>query len=92
MVNAHPKHFYEIHRFEFDSLMEIFTNGQCHILNLVEGTKIKVVTGNRELVVQYAETFVIPSATEKYTLVNLGGQRDKVIQSNVKPSFCAIRF
>jgi predicted NBD/HSP70 family sugar kinase/mannose-6-phosphate isomerase class I len=91
-LSTHPKHFYEIHRFEFDSNMEISTNGQCHILNLVEGTKISVITGDRELVINYGETFVIPSATDNYTLVNKGGQRAKVIQANVKPSFCDTKF
>ena len=91
-LSTHPKHFYEINRFEFNSRLEIETNGQCHILNLVEGTKIRVITGERELSIHYAETFVIPAATQKYVLINMGKKRAKVIQSNVKANFCDTRF
>ena len=90
-LSTHPKHFYEINRFEFNSRLEIETNGQCHILNLVEGTKIRVITGERELSIHYAETFVIPAA-KKYVLINMGKKRAKVIQSNVKANFCDTRF
>ena len=72
--------------------MYMQTNNQCHILNLVEGTKIKVVTGNRSMIIHYAETFVIPANTKNYTLINLGDTEAKVIQSNVKPNFCSTRF
>tara|TARA_R110002096_G_scaffold436058_1_gene666578 strand:- start:13135 stop:15816 length:2682 start_codon:yes stop_codon:yes gene_type:complete len=91
-LSTHPKHFYEIFRFEFHNEMYMQTNNQCHILNLVEGTKIKVVTGNRSMIIHYAETFVIPANTKNYTLINLGDTEAKVIQSNVKPNFCSTRF
>lgn len=82
---THPKHFYEIHRYEFDSEMTVSTNGQCHILNLVEGTKISVSANGRSMDVHYAETFVVPAATGSYTIKNLGSGTAKVVESNVKP-------
>lgn len=91
-LTTHPQHFYEVFRFEFQDTMHVETNNQCHILNLVEGSKIKVVTGERSLVIQYAETFVIPSKAKTYTLINLGDTEAKVIQSNVKPDFCGTQF
>ena len=91
-LSTHIKHFYEIFRFEFQNEMQLQTNNQCHILNLVEGSKIKVITGEKSMIIQYAETFVIPSNTKKYTLINLGATEAKVIQSNVKPDFCSTRF
>jgi len=87
-LSTHPKHFYEIFRFEFRNSMVVNTNNQCHILNLVEGAKIKVITGERSMIIQYAETFVIPSDAKTYTLINLGDTDAKVIQSNVKSEFC----
>jgi predicted NBD/HSP70 family sugar kinase/mannose-6-phosphate isomerase class I len=91
-LSTHPKHFYEVFRFEFKDNIEVATNNQCHILNLVEGSKIKVITGNKSMVIQYAETFVVPANAKKYTLINLGETGAKVIQSNVKPEFCSTRF
>ncbi|WP_339893491.1 ROK family protein [uncultured Algibacter sp.] len=91
-LSTHPKHFYEVHRFEFDNEISVQMNNQCHILNLVEGTKVKVVTNNRTMEIHYAETFVIPAAVSEYKILNLGSQEAKIIQSNVKSEFCDTRF
>jgi predicted NBD/HSP70 family sugar kinase/mannose-6-phosphate isomerase class I len=87
-LSTHSKHFYELFRFEFNDEIEIATNNQCHILNLVEGSKIKVNTGEKSMIIQYAETFVIPAKTKKYTMINLGSTAAKVVQANIKPEFC----
>jgi predicted NBD/HSP70 family sugar kinase/mannose-6-phosphate isomerase class I len=85
---THAKHFYEIFRFEFESEIQVETKRQCHILNLVEGSKIEVLTGDRILKINYAETFVIPAAVGTYRIINKGPGTAKVIQANVKPEFC----
>tara|TARA_R110002049_G_scaffold97783_1_gene238167 strand:- start:9499 stop:12195 length:2697 start_codon:yes stop_codon:yes gene_type:complete len=91
-LSTHPKHFYEVHRFEFDNEISVQMNNQCHILNLVEGKKVKVVTNNRTMEIHYAETFVIPAASGEYKIFNLGKKEAKIIQSNVKSEFCDTRF
>ncbi|MDN3493533.1 ROK family protein [Winogradskyella bathintestinalis] len=91
-LSMHSKHFYELFRFEFNDEIEINTNNQCHILNLVEGSKIKVITGEKSMIIQYAETFVIPAKTKQYKMINLGSSEAKVIQSNVKNEFCSTRL
>jgi predicted NBD/HSP70 family sugar kinase/mannose-6-phosphate isomerase class I len=83
-LSTHPKHFYEIYRLEFISKITIENNGQCHVLNLVEGQQVKVVTNERSMIVNYAETFVVPAATKEYSLINLGNSEVKVIKSHVK--------
>jgi L-ribulose-5-phosphate 3-epimerase UlaE len=65
---------------------------QCHILNLVEGAKVQVLTQHRIMEVHYAETFVVPAAAGTYKIINLGEGEVKVIQANVKPEFCKIGF
>ncbi len=92
LLPTHQKHFYEIHRFEFSNRIEVKTKNQCHILNLVEGSQIKIITGQRSIIINFAETFVVPSAAGEYTMINLGNEIAKVIQSNVKPDFCDTRF
>ena len=57
------------------------------MLSLVEGHKIKVITGDRTSLIHYAETFVIPAAAQKYELINLGDEEVKVIQASIKPEY-----
>jgi len=86
-LTTHAKHFYEVFRFEFDDRLAIQNKHQCHVLSLVEGDKIKIVTEGRSMIVHYAETFVVPAAAQRYELINLGSTSVKVIQSSVKPEY-----
>ena len=43
---THPAHFYDVHRLEFSSKIEVPTDGSAHILMLVEGQT--VLLGDRE--------------------------------------------
>ncbi|MCC8407917.1 class I mannose-6-phosphate isomerase [Mucilaginibacter sp. UR6-1] len=83
---THADHFYDVHRLEFDTSIDVETNGSCHVLMLVEGTSVIVKTkGNEAITFQYAETFVIPAAAKTYTLTNAGLGRAKVIKAFLKP-------
>jgi mannose-6-phosphate isomerase class I len=82
---THAAHFYDVHRFEFNSSVKVNTNGSCHVLMLVEGSSVEVRTADgTRTVFHYAETFVIPAATEEYTLTNLGKDRAKVVKAFLK--------
>lgn len=87
-LSTHPEHFYAIERFEFDAEITEDTNNQCHVLSLVEGESIAVITNGREQVINYAETFIIPAAVKSYTLKNTGKTRVKVIKAFVKDECC----
>jgi predicted NBD/HSP70 family sugar kinase/mannose-6-phosphate isomerase class I len=87
-LSTHPEHFYAIHRIEFDTTVEIATEGQCHILSLVEGNTILVKTGELQQRIHYAETFVIPAMAGSYVLINEGNTRVKVIKAFVKDEYC----
>ncbi|MDO1446435.1 ROK family protein [Rhodocytophaga aerolata] len=87
-LSTHPEHFYAIHRIEFDSTVEIATEGHCHILSLVEGSTITVRTGTLEQTIHYAETFVVPAAAGTYFLINQGNSRAKVVKAFVKDDHC----
>lgn len=82
---THPEHFYDIHRYEFEEEVAIDTDGSCHVLMLVEGSLILVVTkrGFRQRF-HYAETFVIPAAAESYRLINEGPGKAKVVEAFLK--------
>lgn len=81
---THAAHFYDVHRIEFENTVTVQTEQACHVLMLVEGTEIRVRVGNKEMVFQYAETFVIPAAVSQYTLINTNGSTAKVVKAFVK--------
>lgn len=87
-LSTHPDHFYAIERLEFDSNIVDVTNDHCLVLSLVEGESITVKTGDRELIIHYAETFIIPAIANIYTMRNNGPHRAKVIKSYVKDECC----
>jgi mannose-6-phosphate isomerase class I len=82
---THAEHFYDVHRIEFDSTMEVETDNVCHVLMLVEGEAIRIETADGTVHrYAYAETFVVPAAAGVYRLTNLGPQRAKVIKAFLK--------
>lgn len=87
-LSTHPEHFYAVERFEFDTKITEDTNNQCHVLSLVEGESIVVITNGREQDIHYAETFIIPAAAKSFTLKNTGKTRAKVIKAFVKDECC----
>ncbi|OHX64791.1 hypothetical protein NH26_22295 [Flammeovirga pacifica] len=87
-LSTHKEHFYAVDRFEFDSEITVELNNQCHIMSLVEGESITVVTNDKTFDINYAETFVVPAASGSYKLVNTSGKRVKVIKSYVKSEEC----
>lgn len=82
---THKEHFYDVHRIEFDTNIDVKTDNCCHIMMLVEGDSILVKTADgTQQMFAYAETFVIPAAAQSYNLTNLGNGRAKVIKAFLK--------
>ncbi len=86
---THHDHFYNIYRYEFNTNIEIQTHNQCHILMLVEGESIELITDQGvHQIFNYAETFAIPAAAKKYKIINKGSTLAKLIVSFVKDEAC----
>jgi mannose-6-phosphate isomerase class I len=85
---THPSHFYDVHRLEFNTSVNVRTDGSPHLLMLVEGTCIRLETrsGKRQLF-NYAETFIVPAAADSYELINEGTAPVKVVKAYLKPDW-----
>jgi mannose-6-phosphate isomerase class I len=89
---THADHFYDVHRYEFETSVAIETNGSPHILSLVEGTSITLETANgMRARFSTIETFVVPAAAGSYRLINDGAGTAKVIQCTMKPAIASTR-
>jgi len=89
---THAEHFYDVHRLEFDKEINVFTNNSCNVLMLVEGISILVKLANEVHQFHYAETFVIPAAVEKYTIINQGAARARVVKAFIKDSIDFLKY
>ncbi len=87
---THPEHFYDVNRLEFDQEILVDTHDTCHVLMLVEGTSIEVVTGETMRVFNYGETFIIPAGARQYKLINRSTSRSKVIKAFIKDEAATI--
>ena len=82
---THPSHFYDVHRMEFDTSVSLRTDGSPHLLMLVEGTSIRLETcTGKSQRFNYAETFLVPAATECYRLINEDSAPAKVVKAYLK--------
>jgi mannose-6-phosphate isomerase class I len=85
---THPSHFYDVHRIEFNTTVNVHTGGSPHLLMLVEGTSIflETCTGTLQRF-NYAETFIVPAAADQYRLINEGIGQAKVVKAYLKPGW-----
>ncbi len=84
---THQRHFYDVYRYEIEAggCVEVETNGSCQVMSLVEGKSVTLQTaGGMQPRFNYAETFVVPAAAKRFTLVNDGDASIKVVVSFIK--------
>ncbi len=85
LLPTHPEHFYEIHRYTFTGEITIETNNHANVLMIVEGSSLIVETKEgMQQRFNYAETFIIPAAAEKYRLINESNEPVTFVETRVK--------
>lgn len=81
---THEKHLYSVHRLEFDKSIQVQTENRFHVLNLVEGDSIRIISNSQKIKLRYAETIVIPAATGEYIIENCTNKTVKVVKAFMK--------
>jgi len=79
--------FYEVRRLELDPDFEARsdTAGRFHVLNVVEGAGITIITSNGAMQgLAYAETVVVPAAVGAYTVKAWGPGQVRVVKACVQ--------
>lgn len=88
---THADHFYDVYRYNFADRYAAETAGSPHVMSLVEGTRVTLRTGGGvEQSFNYAETFVVPAAAERYELINAGSAPARVVMCCIKPDWADI--
>jgi hypothetical protein len=89
-TGLHPLEFIETRRHWFTKLVSHHTQGNLHVLNLIEGREVIVESPSdsfKPFVVHYAETFIVPAAVGPYTITPYGeslGQQCATIKAFVR--------
>lgn len=85
-TGLHELEFIETRRHWFGDAVEIDCHGSVNMLNLVEGSSVRVepADGGTTLTVHYAETFIVPASVGRYRVVNLGDEPAAVVQAYVR--------
>jgi len=84
---THAEHIYDVHRFDFSTSVTSTTDGSPQVLNVVEGGPVVLETPNTPpQPFAFAETFIVPAATERYKLRSDSGQSVKVVKAFLKPA------
>ena len=81
---THKDHLYDVHRFTINSSVKVRTLGKAHVLNLVEGEKIEIITKKKSSYFHFAESFIVPAGAEEYTIKNLSEKPAMVVKAFVK--------
>jgi hypothetical protein len=84
-LGHHPDLFFAIHRLDFVDAVDDDTGGRFHVLNLVAGEEVEIVTERGDVhPLSYAETIVVPAAVGRYGIRRVRGPACKVVKAFVR--------
>lgn len=87
MLGGRDDLFFEVRRSHFDTTIDHDTEGRFHLVTLVEGALVLIMSGSSSHPLRYGETVLIPAVVGKYTLVNESddGSPAIVVKARVSP-------
>jgi mannose-6-phosphate isomerase class I len=84
-LGHHPDLFFAVHRLDFVDAVDDHTGGRFHVLNLVAGEEVEIVTERGDVhPLSYAETIVVPAAVGRYGIRRVRGPACKVVKAFVR--------
>ena len=84
-LGRHPDLFFVVHRLDFTDAAENDTDGRFHVLNLVAGEQVEIVTERGDVhPLSYAETIVVPATVGRYAIRRVRGPSCKVVKAFVR--------
>jgi mannose-6-phosphate isomerase class I len=82
---THVTHSYDVHRYHFQSVIDIPTNNKCLVMSLTEGKSIDIETKKGfKTTFCYAETFVIPAAAQSVRMTNNSSSEAALVKAFMK--------
>lgn len=75
IIGEHENIFFQLRTLEFYKSINDNTNNNFHVLNLVEGQKVRIESisnPEKSFVIEYLEMAVVPACLGKYRIINLG--------------------
>lgn len=83
-LGRHPDLFFAVHRLDFVDTVDDDTEGRFHVLNLVAGEEVEILTERGDVhPLSYAETIVVPAAVGRYGIRRVRGAGCKVVKAFV---------
>jgi mannose-6-phosphate isomerase class I len=84
-VPTHAEHFYDVERLTFNNSIVVDTMDSVQVMSLVEGAAVELTTANGlKHTFSFAETFVVPAATDRFTFKNLDETPAMVVKCFLK--------
>lgn len=85
IIGQLPNMFFQVHRLELQPGAQVTqsTQGRFHVLNVVAGQSVLIVTELAEHVLSFAETIVIPASVGSYRIVGTGDEPTRVVKAFV---------
>jgi mannose-6-phosphate isomerase class I len=83
-LGRHPDLFFSVNRLDFEESIADHTEGRFHVLNLVGGEEVEIVTESGAThSLAYAETIVVPASVGGYEIRRVRGGACKVVKAFV---------
>lgn len=90
IVGEHDLLYFSLRRLEFEHIIEDNTNGKFHVLNLVDGEKVKVYSKDNpefSYIQNYLDIIIVPANVGEYAIENLGNQPVCIHKTMLKDGF-----
>ena len=87
LIGDRREFFHVVFRLEFERTMEDNTNGNFHVLTLVEGESVKIVSSeypSKFFIMHYSETIIVPACLGQYRIKNLGETPCKIAKARLR--------